>query len=70
LLSCLSLVKDRRLTKLSPPGLKYKAWSAQLAFGCTKSEAKAKVAQQSPCVGEVKKPHYLSIKSRVQGKSA
>jgi hypothetical protein len=45
LLSCLNLVKDRRLTKLSPPGLKYKTWGAQLAFGRTKSEAKAKVAR-------------------------
>jgi hypothetical protein len=45
LLSCLNLVKDCRLTKLPPPGLKYKAWGAQQAFGCTKSEAKAKVAR-------------------------
>jgi hypothetical protein len=40
--SCLNLAKDRRLTKLSPPGPKHKAWGVQLAFGRTKSEAKAK----------------------------
>ena len=71
--SCLNLAKDRRLTKLSPPGPTHKAWGVQLAFGRTKSEAKAKVARlRSSCRALVKseKTHYLSIKSRVQGKPA
>ena len=71
--SCLNLAKDRRLTRLSPPGPKHKAWGVQLAFGRAKSEAKAKVARlRSSCRALVKseKTHYLSIKSRVQGKPA
>jgi len=71
--NCLKLARVRRLTKLSPLGPKHKAWGVQLAFWRTKSETKAEVARlRSSCRALVKseKTHYLSIKSRVQGKPA
>jgi hypothetical protein len=69
--SCLNLAKNRRLTKLAPPPLRYKPWGVQVGFGSNKSEAKANVVRQTRrcrALVNAEKLDYIAVKSRVRGR--
>lgn len=69
--ACHDLARNRRITKLTPIAPALKPWGIQLAFGLTKSAAKAKFdTRTARCKALIKgqKPDYVFEKSRASPK--
>ncbi|MGJ8625602.1 MAG: lytic transglycosylase domain-containing protein [Sulfitobacter sp.] len=65
--ACYAIAQNRRLTPLARPDPLVKPWGVQLAFGKTKSQARATYTQRTASCRSLlskEKPDYLNVKHR------